>query len=341
MPIQERVTVRSEIEGDRATIAGLEKIESSVEEAESAAASFGGRVDKEMRGAASATEQAEQATRSYAAAADRARASTRRVGSAASSTATNLGFELTAAAQDAQFGMAGVANQIPLISEQFTRLRKQSGSTRGALRSLLSVFLGPTGLLAIGTLGLQALPSILEFFRSIGDAAALAEEDLEALQQMAERAIAGVDLPEIQEVVVTDPEAAAYILGKLHDYAERASEPVFAIDVTPESVDEFDDVTAHLTAYGDDILTTCVRDYARKRAERIQLTEGLLTEQTRSGESGPYTVEDSNPINIDLDRFDRNQLQRKDKRGILPDDGADVEVEVTAKMWDNLTDYYE
>jgi len=138
-----------------------------------------------------------------------------------------------------------------------------------------------------------------------------------------------------------DPEAAAYILGKLHDYAQRASEPVFAIDVTPEAVDDFDDVTAHLTAYGDDILTTCVRDYARKRAERIQLTEGLLTEQTRSGESGPYTVEDSNPINIDLDRFDRNQLQRKDKLGILPDDGADVEVEVTAKMWDNLTDYYE
>jgi len=138
-----------------------------------------------------------------------------------------------------------------------------------------------------------------------------------------------------------DPEAAAYILAKLHDYSERAPRPVFTVDVTPDDVDSFDDVTAQLTAYGDDLLTTCVRDYARKRAEYLQITEGIITEQQRATEAGPVTVEDSNPVNIDLDRFDRNQLRRKDKLGVLPDDGADVEVAVTAQMWDDLTNYYE
>jgi hypothetical protein len=138
-----------------------------------------------------------------------------------------------------------------------------------------------------------------------------------------------------------EPEAAAYIVNKLHEYADRAPQPVFALDVTDDDIDSVEDATAHLTAYGDDLLSMCVRDYARKRAEYLQITEGLLTTQTRSGETGAFEVTDSNPINIDLDRFDRQQLKRKDKLGLLPDDGADVEVEVTAKMWDDLTDYYE
>jgi len=138
-----------------------------------------------------------------------------------------------------------------------------------------------------------------------------------------------------------DPEGAAYILGKLHDYAKRAQVDVFVLDVTADDVETFDDATAKLTAYGDDLLTTCVRDYARKRAEFLQLTEGILTEQRRATESGLVVVEDSNPVNIDLNRFDTKQLQRKDKLGLLPDDSADVEVEITAKMWDDLTRYYD
>lgn len=137
-----------------------------------------------------------------------------------------------------------------------------------------------------------------------------------------------------------DPEGAAYILGKLHDYADRAPMDVFEIDFTADDVETFEDATSRLTAYGDDLLTTCVRDYARKRAEYLQVTEGILTQQTRGGEHGTFEVKDSNPVNIDLDRFDRNQLRRKDKLGLLPDDGADVQVEVTAKMWDDLTAYH-
>jgi hypothetical protein len=138
-----------------------------------------------------------------------------------------------------------------------------------------------------------------------------------------------------------DAEAAAYILGKLHDYAMQAPREVFVVEFDADDVDTFEEATAKLTAYGDDLLTTCVRDYARKRAEYIQITEGIITEQQRATEAGPVTVEDSNPVNMDLDRFDRNQLRRKDKLGLLPDDGADVEVALTSQMWDDLTNYYE
>jgi hypothetical protein len=136
-----------------------------------------------------------------------------------------------------------------------------------------------------------------------------------------------------------DPDALAYILAKLHDYSERAPEPVFVADVT--NADSFEDVETSLTAYGDDVLFMCIRDYARKRAQKRQLEEGLITEQTRQGDAGTYTVEDSNPVNLDLDRMDKTTMRQKDKLGLLPDDGAEVEVSVTAELWDDLTGYYD
>lgn len=92
------------------------------------------------------------------------------------STSNQLAFTLVEGAQDAQFGLAGLANQIPQAAEEFGRLKTQTGSTTGALTSLLQTFTGPTGLLAIGTLGLQALPSILELFSGIEEGAEDASE---------------------------------------------------------------------------------------------------------------------------------------------------------------------
>jgi len=46
--------------------------------------------------------------------------------------------------------------------------------------------------------------------------------------------------------------------------------------VTPESVDSYDDVTLNLTAYGDDVLLLCIRDYARWRTTKQQLQDGIL-----------------------------------------------------------------
>jgi hypothetical protein len=115
-----------------------------------------------------------------------------------------------------------------------------------------------------------------------------------------------------------EPNALAFILGKLHDYSDRAPLPVFSADVTDDDVDSFEDVEMRLTAYGDDVLLMCIRDYVRWRATKQQLKEGITTEQTRSGESGTYTVTEGNPVNLELDRMDKTTLQQKDKLGLAP-----------------------
>ena len=109
------------------------------------------------------------------------------LGATTSSTATNLSFELVQASQDAQFGLVGVANQIPLISQQFQRLRQQSGSTTGALSSLISTMTGPTGFLAAGTLLLQFGPQLIDFFRSFGQEAETSDEKVKELLQTLEQ----------------------------------------------------------------------------------------------------------------------------------------------------------
>jgi hypothetical protein len=100
-----------------------------------------------------------------------------------STTSNQLAFELVQGAQDAQFGLAGVANQVPLVAEQFGRLKSETGSTTSALGELLSTFIGPTGLLAIGTLGLQALPAIRRFFSGMEEGASAAKKQVDDLAQ--------------------------------------------------------------------------------------------------------------------------------------------------------------
>jgi len=97
--------------------------------------------------------------------------SVRQVGKSASSSATNLGFELVGAAQDAQFGIAGLANQIPLITEQFQRLRQRTGSTTSALSTLGGTFLGPAGIVGAITLGLPLVQELASELFDAGDAA--------------------------------------------------------------------------------------------------------------------------------------------------------------------------
>jgi len=138
-----------------------------------------------------------------------------------------------------------------------------------------------------------------------------------------------------------DPTALAYILDKLHEYAAESPREVFVVDITPDDVESFADAEAALTAYGDDLLLICIRDYTRWRATKRQVEEGLLTEQVRSGDHGPYTVTDSNPINLDLDRLDRTSVKLKDRFDLLPNDSADIEVSITGEFWEDLTAYYD
>jgi len=122
-----------------------------------------------------------------------------------SASANNLGFELVQAAQDARFGMAGVANQLPLISEQFTQLSAKTGSTTGALRALGSSLLGPAGLIGAITLGLPLIQQLTSELFSAGEAAdeaggsaAGANEEFRGLLETAKQLNQG--LPNLEQV---------------------------------------------------------------------------------------------------------------------------------------------
>ena len=68
------------------------------------------------------------------------------------SQATNALSNLSRVVQDAPFGFMGIANNLNPLVESFQRLKKETGSTGGALKALLAGLTGPAGIgLAIGT----------------------------------------------------------------------------------------------------------------------------------------------------------------------------------------------
>lgn len=101
--------------------------------------------------------------------------------SSVSATSNNLAFELTQASQDAAFGLQGVANQIPLISRQFSDLTKKTGSTSAAISSLASTFLGPVGIISGITLAASFLPDLISLFSDASDEAEETTESFEGL----------------------------------------------------------------------------------------------------------------------------------------------------------------
>ena len=115
-----------------------------------------------------------------------------------------------------------------------------------------------------------------------------------------------------------DRDAAVWILNKLYSYSRDAPKPVYETDLTPGDVDSFEDARMHLTAYGTDVLQLCIRDYARWKATKRQLQEGIISEQEEMTEQGVWTTEDSNPVNLDLSRMDKDTTRQKDKLGLLP-----------------------
>jgi len=110
--------------------------------------------------------------------------------------ANNLGFEMVQAAQDAQFGMAGVANQIPLMAEQFTQLQARTGSTKGAISALTSSLTGTAGLIGAVTILPTLIPSIVRFFseteESADDAAEAMRDAVDAVSDFQGFEVAGL-----------------------------------------------------------------------------------------------------------------------------------------------------
>jgi hypothetical protein len=131
-----------------------------------------------------------------------------------------------------------------------------------------------------------------------------------------------------------DRDAAVWILNKLYSYSRDAPKPVYETDLTPDKVDGFEDARMHLTAYGTDVLQLCIRDYARWLGTKRQLQEGIISEQEEMTEKGVWTTEDSNPVNLDLSRMDKDTIRQKDKLGLLPssDSGASGEMPTIVEL---------
>jgi len=127
-------------------------------------------------------------------------ASMDQMSASARGSANSLGLELTQAAQDASFGVAGVANQIPQLQMEFQRLQSQTGSTGGALKALGSAFAGPTGVLAAGTLLLQFMPQIMSAFEDMGDTVGDTTEEVEGLSEATSSVVdvTSTDLEELE-----------------------------------------------------------------------------------------------------------------------------------------------
>jgi len=136
---------------------------------------------------------------------ERTQQSMRSISGSASSTANSLGIELTQAAQDASFGVAGVANQIPQLQAEFTRLQDETGSTGAALSELGATFAGPTGVLAAGTLLLQFLPQLMDAFGETAESAEETSEAVEQLRNATDSLISGFE-DELPSFEITDAE---------------------------------------------------------------------------------------------------------------------------------------
>lgn len=169
-------------------VADAQRLEASLEEIGVAGLQAGDQVE---RGA----QQSQTALLQQAQAAERASAATRSMGRSAG-TANQFATELGQASQDAAFGIQNVANQLPLLQEQFGRLRQQTGSTTAALRAVAGSLAGPAGIIAGISLLLTFQDQIVNFFSSAEQSASDAKEAInevaDAITEFESFEVAGV-----------------------------------------------------------------------------------------------------------------------------------------------------
>jgi len=158
----------------------VEKVQSELDEMKTEATSasrdlskVGDTAERSFDDVRSSAEQAKQSIRKSGHAVDEFSGSATTMRHSASAAANGLALELTQASQDLKYSFGGVANQLPLITQQFSDLRQRTGSTAGALSSLASTFFGPVGIIAGITLGTTFLPDLVS---GLGGAADKAEE---------------------------------------------------------------------------------------------------------------------------------------------------------------------
>jgi len=202
----------------------VETLEESLEDLEIAAVEtrdgidqLGGQASSSLSRTEQSAEEAATALKQTASAQDRVADSSVTMRSSVQASANNLGFELVQASQDARYGMAGVANQIPLMTEQFTQLQSKTGSTKGALAALAGSLTGPAGVIGAVTLLLSFAPDIISFFESWVSGA---EETTEASKELRQETRSATQ--QIFDTLRDNSEVQNQALGVLRQAADTA-----------------------------------------------------------------------------------------------------------------------
>jgi hypothetical protein len=147
--------------------------------------------------------------------------------------ATNSLMNLSRVAQDAPYGIIGIANNLNPLLESFQRLTKESGSSTQALKSMVAGLAGPAGIgLALGVVSSLAVTyskEISAFFKGPADELKKFRDELNKLNQdiykVAGEAQAnrskGINLVDV--IVGKDEKAAKTALKSLQDlYSKNA-----------------------------------------------------------------------------------------------------------------------
>lgn len=212
--LQKRSQVTAE-QLENATVEASQDMSSSFQRAESSAGD-----------AASGIRSAGQAADDFT-----ERAST--LNASASTTANTLGIELVQGATDARFGMVGLANQIPLIQEQFVRLRQESGSTSAALSTLAGTFTNPgTGIIAAVTLLLTFKEPLVNFFTDSAESSKNFTESLKEQSPAIKQLIDDLGpleqrIKEIQDALQVESGVLDFLTGDVRSF-EQAVERTIA-----------------------------------------------------------------------------------------------------------------
>lgn len=97
----------------------------------------------------------------------------------------------------------------------------------------------------------------------------------------------------------TDEQAYAWIQDKFESY----------LSVAPFGRD---------TAYADQLLQICVREYSIWKASSIQVNDGILTREKKVAGDAIIEVDVENPASKSLDRMERTVIKRLEKLGVMP-----------------------
>jgi len=87
--------------------------------------------------------------------------------------------------------------------------------------------------------------------------------------------------------------------------------------------DKFESYLTHApfdrdSAYSDQLLQVCVREYSIWKASGIQIDNGVVTKEKKVAGEGVIQVDVDNPANKALDRMERTVVKRLNKLGVMP-----------------------